>query len=277
MPPRSTNAPKSTIEETVLRELRQDLGALVLAALLQQHAAGQHDVVAVAVHLDDAGFDLGAQVHVEILDATKVDQRCRQEAAQADIEDEAALDDFDNLARDHFAGLELLFDANPSTLVLGTLLGEDQAAVLVFLLENEGFDLLAQLHDVGRIGILADGQLARRDDALALEADVDEHLVVLDLDDRAVDQVALVELGQRAVDHRIHLLVGDVLEVDDGRVFDVGQNGPLSILSNRGPFVMITCYFTMFACARNLPVQRCNKHVSGAYITVCLQLVRYKP
>ena len=88
------------------------------------------------------------------------------------------------------------------------------------------FDLLAQLHDVGRIGVLADGQLARRDDALALEADVDEHLVVLDLDDRAVDQVALVELGQRAVDHRIHLLVGDVLEVDDGRVFDVGQNGP---------------------------------------------------
>ena len=53
---------------------------------------------------------------------------------------------------------------------------------------------------------------------------------MLDLDDRAVDQVALVELGQRAVDHRIHLLVGDVLEVDDGRVFDVGQNGPLSIL-----------------------------------------------
>ncbi len=234
MPPRSTNAPKSTIEETVpLRRMPFDSfarisRALVLAAFLKQHAAGQHDVVAVAVHLDDAGFDLGAQVHVEILDATKVDQRCRQEAAQADIEDEAALDDFDNLARDHFAGLELLFDANPSTLVLGTLLGEDQAAVLVFLLENEGFDLLAQLHDVGRIGILADGQLARRDDALALEADVDEHLVVLDLDDRAVDQVALVELGQRAVDHRIHLLVGDVLEVDDGRVLMSVKTDPFN-------------------------------------------------
>ena len=156
-------------------------------------------------------------------------------------------------------------------------MGEDQATVLVLLLEHEGFDLLAQLDDVGRIGILADGQLARRDDALALEADVDEHLVVLDLDDRAVDQIALVELGQRAVDHRVHLLIGDVFEVDDGRVFDVGQNGPLSIPTNRGPFVMITCYFTMFACARNLPVQRCNKHVSGAYITMRLQLVRYKP
>ena len=50
---------------------------------------------------------------------------------------------------------------------------------------------------------------------------------MLDLDNRAVDQVALVELGQRAVDHLIHLIVGDVLEVDDGRVLDVGQNGPL--------------------------------------------------
>lgn len=175
------------------------------------------------------------------------------------------------------AGLELLLDGNPGTLVLGALLGEDEAAVLVLLLENQSLDLVAQAHDVGRIGILADGQLAGRDDALALEADVHQHLVVLQLDDGTVDEIALVELGQRAVDHRIHLLVGDVLEVDDGRVFDVGQNGPLSILSNRGPFVMITCYFTMFACARNLPVQRCNKHVSGAYITVCLQLPCYKP
>ena len=81
-------------------ELREDLGTLVLAALFEQHAAGQHDVVAVAIHLDDAGFDLGAQVRVEILHAAKVDQGSRQEAAQADVEDEAALDDFDNLAGD---------------------------------------------------------------------------------------------------------------------------------------------------------------------------------
>ncbi len=216
------------LEAHALGELREDLGALVLAALLQKHAAGQHDVVAVAVHLDDAGLDLGAQVHVQVLHAAQVHERGRKEAAQADVQDKTALDHLDDLAGDHFAGLELLLDGNPGTLVLGALLGKDEAAVLVLLLKDQSLDLVAQAHDVGRIGVLADGQLAGGNDALALEADVNEDLVVLELDNGAIDQIALVELGQRAVDHLVHLLVGDVREVDHGRVLDFGQNGPLS-------------------------------------------------
>ena len=216
------------LEAHALGELGEDLGALVLAALLQENAARQHDVVAVAVHLDDAGLDLGAQVGVQILHAAQVHERGRKEATQADVQDKTALDHLDDLAGDHFAGLELLLDGNPGTLVLGALLGEDEAAVLVLLLENQSLDLVAQAHDVGRIGILADRQLAGRDDALALEADVHQHLVVLQLDDGTVDEIALVELGQRAVDHLVHLLIGDVGEVDHGGVLDFGQNGPLS-------------------------------------------------
>ena len=64
------------LEAHALDELGEDFGALVLAAFLKQNAAGQHDVVAVAIHLDDAGFDLGAQVHVEILHAAKVHEGC---------------------------------------------------------------------------------------------------------------------------------------------------------------------------------------------------------
>ena len=222
------------LETHALGKLGQDLGALVLAAFLKQHAAGKHDVVAVAIHLDDAGFDLGAQVHVEILHAAKVHEGCGQKAAKADVEDEAALDDFDDLAGDRLAGLELLFDADPGALVLGTLLGEDQATVLVFLLENESLDLVAKVDDLGRIGILADGELANGDNALALESDVDEHLVVLNLHHGAVDEIALVEVGQRAIDHLVHFLVGNVGEVDDGSVLNFGQNGPLSNLQIPG-------------------------------------------
>ncbi len=90
----------------------------------------------------------GAHVSGEILHATEVDEGSGQEATQADVEDQAALDDFDNLARDVLAGLELLLDAVPSTLVLGTLLGEDQTAVLVFLLENQSLDFVAQGNDL---------------------------------------------------------------------------------------------------------------------------------
>ena len=221
------DAGNRALETHALGQLGEDLGALVLAAFLKQHATGQDNVVAVAVHLDDAGLDLGVQVHVQVLDATQVDQRRRQEAAQADVQDQAALDNLDNLAGDGLAGLELLLNADPGALVLGTLLGQDQTAILVLLLQDQSLDLVAEIDDLGRIGVLTDGQLADGHNALGLESDVHQHLVVLDLDNRAVDQVALVELGQRAVDHLIHLIVGDVLEVDDGRVLDVGQNGPL--------------------------------------------------
>ena len=49
--------------------------ALGLAGLLEHDAAGEDDVVAVAVHLDDAGLDAGAHVSGKILDATEVDSR----------------------------------------------------------------------------------------------------------------------------------------------------------------------------------------------------------
>ncbi len=80
----------------------------------------------------------------EILDAAQVDERSRQEATQADVEDQAALDDLDDLAVDVLAGVELLLDAVPGTLVLGALLGEDETTVLVLLLENQSLDLIAQ-------------------------------------------------------------------------------------------------------------------------------------
>ena len=130
------------------------------------------------------------QVHVQVLDATQVDQRRRQEAAQADVQDQAALDNLDNLAGDGLASLELLLNADPGALVLGTLLGQDQTAVLVLLLQDQSLDLVAEIDDLGRIGVLADGQLADGHNALGLESDVHQHLVMLDLDNRAVDQVA---------------------------------------------------------------------------------------
>ena len=149
-----------------------------------------------------------AEVGCEVLDAAKVDERCRQEAAQADVEDETALDDLDDLALDVLAGVELLFDLGPGALVLGALLGEDEAAVLVLLLEDQGLDLVADGDDVGGIDVLADGQLAGRDDAFGLVADVEQDLVALDLDDGPADEVALVEVGHRPVDEGMHLFVG---------------------------------------------------------------------
>ena len=186
----------------------EDLLALLLALLLEHGAAREHDVVARAVELDDLALDLRAHVLVEVRHAADVDQRGGQEAAHPEVDDQAALDDLDDRALDGLAGLGRGLDAPPRLLEAGALLGHDEAAVLVLLGEDEGVDLLAQLDLVVRVDVLADGKLVGGDDPLALVADVDEDLVVVDADDTAGDDLALLEGGEGGV------VVGDDLPVD---------------------------------------------------------------
>ena len=197
------------LDDVANRELVDDLLAHLLALLLQHRAPREHHVVAVAVHLDDAAVELLAHVLLQVLHTADVDQRSRQEPAHAEVEDEAALDDLDDVALYGLAALEGLLDALPGLLELGPLLGEDQAPVGVFLLHDQSVDLLAQRDLVGRADRFADGKLADGDDAFRLVADVDEHLVLVDTHHQAGDDVALGEDVDGGV------VVGHDLAVDD--------------------------------------------------------------
>ena len=77
-------------------ELVEELAAHLGLGLLQPGAAGQDHVVAVLVQLDDLGLELPADVRLQVADPAHLDQRRGQEAAQADVEDQAALDDLDD-------------------------------------------------------------------------------------------------------------------------------------------------------------------------------------
>src|SRR5581483_5523432 len=85
-------------------------------------------------------------------------------------------------------------------LVLGPLLGQDQPALLVLLLEDEGLDHVAGGDDLVGVDVVADRQLPVGDDPFRLVADVEQHLVLVDLDHGAGDDVALVELDDGARD-----------------------------------------------------------------------------
>ena len=185
----------------------EDRLAHLLALVLEDGATGEHDVVARAVQLDDLAAQLLAEEVVEILDAPDVHERRREEAPHAEVEDEAALDDLDDLARDRLAGLGGRLDPLPCELEAGALLREDEPALGVLLREHERVDLLAHRNLVRRVDRAADGQLGDRDDALRLVADVDEHLVLVHPDDRAVHDFSLVDLGEGSV------VVGDELPV----------------------------------------------------------------
>src|SRR5690606_13597316 len=113
-----------------LQEGRSHLGL----RLLEPGAARQDHVVAVLVELDDLRLDLPADVRLEVADATHLDERGGQEATEADVEDQAALDHLDDGARDDAVLLLDLLDRAPGALVLRALLGQDETAFLVLLL-----------------------------------------------------------------------------------------------------------------------------------------------
>ena len=94
-------------------EVVEELVASLLLVLFQVGATGQDHVVAVLVEFDDLAVDGLADVRGEVADPTQLDERCRQEAAQTDVDDEAALDDLDDGPGDDFVGFLLRLDVTP--------------------------------------------------------------------------------------------------------------------------------------------------------------------
>ena len=60
--------------------------------------------------------------------------------------------------------------------------------------------MLAERHDLVRVDVVSDRELPDGDDAFGLEADVEQDLVLVDLHDRAFDDVSVVELDDRRSD-----------------------------------------------------------------------------
>src|SRR5581483_6061572 len=167
--------------------------AHLLALVLEDGAARQHDVVPRPVELDHLAAELLPEVLVEVLHAADVDERRRQEPTHAEVEDEAALDDLDHAAGDGIALLVRGLDRLPRDLEACALLQEDQATLGILLRHHERGDLVADRDLVGRMHRPADRELADGDDAFGLVTDVDEDFVLVHTDDGAVDDLALVD------------------------------------------------------------------------------------
>jgi hypothetical protein len=195
----------------------QERGAHLGLRLLEPGAPGQHHVVAVLVELDDLGLERLPDVRLQVAHAAHLHQRRREEAAQADVEDEAALDDLDHGAGDDAVLLLELLDRAPGPLVLSALLGQQEAAFLVLLLQDQGLDALPDGDDVLRVDVVLDRQLAGEDDALGLVTDVEKNLVPVDLDDGALNDVSVVEVLDGLVDRGEEVLGrADVVDGDLG-------------------------------------------------------------
>src|SRR5207248_2352694 len=102
-------------EDRPLLELLEGVLLQLLALLLEEDAAGEHDVAALLVELDDLELVFFADQLVEVPDRAEIDLRSGQECLDADVDGEAALHPSDDGALDELVafarGRDLVPDA----------------------------------------------------------------------------------------------------------------------------------------------------------------------
>ena len=214
-------------------EAAEELVALLAALLVQRHLLREDEAVGLAVDLQDLEAQLAADVGLQLLGdllgrvarlvvlrtAREVDDLADgHEAADAAVDDEAALVVVDDRGLDDDALVELLLHRAPLALEAGSTQREDGVAVGRLGLEHVDEDRVADVQLGLRLGV-ATVELAVADHALGLGADVDEHLVLVDAHDGALDDITVLEAGDVTRLLREELFHGRGLgtEVDRGR------------------------------------------------------------
>ena len=157
MPPRSTKTPNGAIERTVpltfwpTLQAAEELVALLAALLVQGHLLREDQAVGLAVDLEDLEAQLPADVRLQLLGdllrrvtrllvlrtAREVDDLADgHEAADAAVDDQAALVVVDDGRLDDHARVELLLHRAPLALEAGSAQRQDGVALVRLRLEH---------------------------------------------------------------------------------------------------------------------------------------------
>ncbi len=195
-----------------LLQLRHQFGALLGAGFFQDGAAGDDDVAARAVHLEDRERLLAAHQRADVAHRTDVHLRARQERrGAAQVDGEAALHAADDGAHDRLVLGEDAFQTGPGFFAAGLVAADHRFAQRVLDTLQEHLDGVADLD--GGLAVFVDAEFLDRDAALGLQTHVDDREVLFDRRDaalhhRAFGEVlaahALVEKGREVVARGVH-------------------------------------------------------------------------
>src|SRR5712691_7186445 len=178
------------VDDLAFLEVLHQLLALLGAGLLEHGAARHHDVAAPAVHLQDLERLRHVHQRRHVADRPDVDLAARQKRHRAvEIDGEAALDLIEDDALDLFVAVEGLFQLAPALLAPRLVAREHGFAERVLHPLEIDLDRVADL-DVGLPA--RSREFAQRDASLGFGADIDDGEVLLDADDRPLDDGALL-------------------------------------------------------------------------------------
>ena len=185
------------------RQLADQFGALFGAGFFQDGAAGDDDVAARTVHLEDLERLFLAHQRADVTHRADVDLRARQEGrGAAEVDGEASLHPADDGAHHRLAVGEDDFEASPGFFAAGLLAADHRLAHRVLDALQIDLDVVA---DLDRAHAVHGGaEFLHLDAAFGLQADVDDGEVLLDAHDFAVDHLALhhVAAGHLFVEER---------------------------------------------------------------------------
>src|SRR5579885_351936 len=180
------------VDHLALFKGRYELLPLAGAGLFEHRAAGDDDVAAAAIHLEN--LELLRRVHerAKIADRTDVHLRARQEGDGAvEIDGVAALHRVEDHAGDLLVFVEGLFQLHPAFLAARLVAREHCFAERVLDALEIYFYLVAHLQ---RRLAARPRELAHRHAAFSLEADVDHGDVLFDRDDAAFDDRTFLDV-----------------------------------------------------------------------------------
>ena len=181
------------------------LGSL---ALLPEHAAdGAHRPTALTVDLDNAELHLLAHELVQVFPTGSGGLRGGHKHAHGLVQDDdAALDHFDDLAGEDFVVLHSLADLVPALHSVHAALGEHDGAFLVVGLHNQQIHLIANLHQILRLGVGIVGKLVGGNKASLLAAHVHIHFRGGDSHHDAVHLLVCIKVFEGFLKHLLKIL-----------------------------------------------------------------------
>ena len=182
------------LDDRAFLQAFQQLLALLGELGLDDGAARNDHVVALAIQLDDLELEFLALEVDRIADRTHVHQRTWQERTDVlDVDGEAALDLAGDLAGHGLVAFHGFFQLVPHHGALGLLARQHGFAEAILECVQRDLDLVADLHFELTVFTL---ELLDRHDAFGLQAGVDDDHVRADLDHLGGDDAAGLELGE---------------------------------------------------------------------------------
>src|SRR5262249_7803392 len=155
---------------------------------------------ALFIHLDDFERDRLPDVLFQIIfQAAAADVGSGNEASNAQVYSQAALDPVGDHRIERLAGLLGVLDFVPGLFEVGALFGEDGIAVLVLGFQHEHLDSLADFHDVVQVEVRLFGQFVHADDAFGLGPDIHQHAFAVYAHHGSGDDIAFAQRAQSVI------------------------------------------------------------------------------